>query len=245
MRRWMKKSEVQARLAELDPSMNEDSSEEDSDLEDLSAKRMDSQYIATIRKMMKFVGMDVKTVSDEWTGETYYCIANVEQDLFASEFTSFEQWELSLFKQVVRKIVSNAYGSPKITIDQFLKEGRVCCKKDDKIRNLLIKLQSRGWIVGVTRENALRLGPRTFVELSSFLDELKCPVCPMCLIHVVYGVKPCDTCPVRAHKHCAQTQRTGAMTAPCTAKDCPGSWKKRNNDDGGEEDEFEMDEDED
>ena len=82
MRKFMKKSEVQRRLAELDPSMNE-SSDEDSDLEDLDTKRLDTQYMNVIRKMMRFVGMDVKSVSDECTGESYYCIVNLEADAFA------------------------------------------------------------------------------------------------------------------------------------------------------------------
>ena len=225
MRKFMKKSEVQRRLAELDPSMNE-SSDEDSDLEDLDTKRLDTQYMNVIRKMMRFVGMDVKSVSDECTGESYYCIVNLEADAFAREFTCFEDWESKLFKVVIRKIVTNAYGTPSITIQDFIKEGRVFCKKDDHIRNLLIKLRSSGWIVPVPRQNALRLGPRTFVELSDFLNELQCPVCPMCGTHVVYGVKPCTMCPVKTHKHCLAAHKKNAITAPCLAKACTGSWTK-------------------
>ena len=180
--------------------------------------------------MMRFVGMDIKSVSDECTGELYYCIVNTEADTFAKEFTRFEDWELKIFKFVIQKIVSNAYSTPSITIQDFINEGRVCCKKDDNIRNLLIKLRSTGWIVPVPRQNALRLGPRTFVELSSFLNELQCPVCPMCGTHVVNGVKPCDVCPVTVHKHCLDSHKKNAMTAPCLAKDCNGSWKYKADD---------------
>ena len=155
---------------------------------------------------MRFVGMDVKSIYRTSARGVYYCVVNLEADAFAREFTCFEDWESKLFKVVIRKIVTNATVHPRSQFKILSEEGRVFCKKDDHIRNLLIKLRSSGWIVPVPRQNALRLGPRTFVELSEFLNELQCPVCPMCGTHVVFGVKPCNVCSVKTR------QATGRCT---------------------------------
>ena len=227
MRKLIKKSDLVARINELDPS-HDDEDGDDSEAEEMDDQTIDSQYLGTIRKMLSFVGMDVKTVSDEWSGETYYCIVNTVSDILAKDFTNFEQWELGLFKEIVRKICTQ--GNSKLSIDDFLSEGRKVIPKvkDDQIRSLLVKLKSTGWIFFIMTEKALRLGPRVFVELAPLLDEFKCPVCPMCSVHIVRGFRPCNTCSIVAHKHCVDEHRENAITAPCLEKGCKGNWKKGN-----------------
>lgn len=127
-----------------------------------------SSYNTNLRKY----SLEIRTVivkTDE--GNRYvHGIANTEDDFLAKDFGSkFDSVELTFFKNLLELIVQAGY----LNKDEIHTKRPPECAAWSKsyTQSIIEKLRIDGWLQANSR-NYLELGPRSFLELSSYLKTL-------------------------------------------------------------------------
>ena len=170
--------------------------------------------------MFSIVGFEIKSMEHDCTGDTLYCIVNKEADKFAESVPIFEEWELAMFKDIVRDIIKSDNG--KLSELEAINVSNNSSKRSRTVRQEFVRRLCNSKWLELQDEEYVCVGTRTLLELPQLLQEFECPVCPLCNYHVVQGVHPCSDCGVKVHRQCAKRHIAAARTKKCVS--CEADW---------------------
>eukprot|EP00730_Choanoeca_flexa_P005949 TRINITY_DN12057_c1_g4_i1.p1 TRINITY_DN12057_c1_g4~~TRINITY_DN12057_c1_g4_i1.p1 ORF type:complete len:347 (+),score=82.06 TRINITY_DN12057_c1_g4_i1:51-1043(+) len=190
-----------------------------------------STTLGICKAALNKLGLDIKSFKTEDTGKPVYAIVNKTNDEEAQLGTAYSKKEIEYFHQVLTMLMeSQNRHVDSMTLHHLGGElsGDVGSLSMLECERVCQRLCKDGWLVRFRNTGSLTFGPRTHLELLSYLKEafpdqiLKCAVCHL---GVLFG-QACmhEACIGQVHVHClrrfAQNQPDGELRCPA----CNQGW---------------------
>ncbi|KAI7884491.1 Nse1 non-SMC component of SMC5-6 complex-domain-containing protein [Mucor mucedo] len=201
----------------------------------ITTRTPDNEYpmfVAAINKELNELDYSLRMTQDERDGEPYLVLVNVKQDAMTEGATMFKPLEISYCRELFDAIVNADNEDFAVTTMGAINLGskiKPLKLNQRETQEVLDQLVLDGWI-GLERKGVYYLATRGLTELQGFLREQYGDIirdCVICLDIVTMG-ESCavSNCPIRMHKHCANTQFRNSTNPVCPQ--CSARWSRNN-----------------
>ncbi|CEG63021.1 hypothetical protein RMATCC62417_00235 [Rhizopus microsporus] len=186
-------------------------------------------FVAQINKLLEELDYSLRRSRNERTGDNYISLVNVKQDKMTEIASNYTPAELNYCKELFDAIVNADNENFAISSMNAIRLGQRLKLTQKETQDVLERLVQDGWIAE-EEKGIYFFDTRGLAELQGYLrdqygDAIK--ECTICLDIVTMG-EYCElgNCPVRLHKHCADTQFRESVNPICPQ--CSTTWSRSN-----------------
>ncbi|KAK2167679.1 hypothetical protein LSH36_25g03061 [Paralvinella palmiformis] len=183
-----------------------------------------AEFVKVINAAIKPIHLEIRKAISEDTGSHCYGLVNTRESEITKLASDYTVNELEFFKKMIEAIVESDTGTIS-TIDSLNLVHQVDKMAKKEAEFLLKKLERENWL-NKNAEGVYSLSPRSLLELEQYLFDQypeSTVQCNMCKRICVQG-QDCTECPVKLHKHCANTYFNKMEIKRCPGQNCNQCW---------------------